>query len=90
MLDIWRGWLADGLSLLVVTHDVELAAQIADWIIVLDHGRVQSAGPPHQVLDGSSPFVTETARLFPGRGWLTPVEALQGLHYSATSKLSTS
>jgi energy-coupling factor transport system ATP-binding protein len=90
MLDIWRGWLADGLSLLVVTHDVELAAQIADWIIVLDHGHVQSAGPPHQVLDGSSPFVTETARLFPGRGWLTPVEALQGLHYSATSKLSTS
>jgi energy-coupling factor transport system ATP-binding protein len=90
MLDIWRGWLADGLSLLVVTHDVELAAQIADWIIVLDHGHVQSAGPPHQVLDGSSPFVTETARLFPGRGWLTPVEALQGLHYSATSKLSIS
>ena len=84
MLEIWRGWLADGLSLLVVTHDVELAAQIADWTIVLDHGRVQAAGPPHRVLDGSSPFVTETARLFPGRGWLTPAEALQELKQSAT------
>lgn len=79
MINLWRVWQGSGMGLLVVTHDVELAAQVADRIIVLEQGQVLAAGEPQQVLDGSSLFTPETARLFPGTGWLTPAEALAEL-----------
>ncbi len=36
LLPIWRRWLAAGMGLLLVTHDVSLAAQIADRVVQLD------------------------------------------------------
>jgi polar amino acid transport system ATP-binding protein len=41
----------DGLTLLVVTHEIGFARRAADRIVVLDAGRVIEAGPPGQVLD---------------------------------------
>lgn len=35
---------------LVVTHDINLAAQFADQILLMKHGKVLEAGPPHAVL----------------------------------------
>lgn len=35
---------------LVVTHDINLAAQFADHILLMKHGRVLDAGPPREVL----------------------------------------
>jgi iron complex transport system ATP-binding protein len=35
---------------LVVTHDINLAAQFADHILLMKHGRVLDAGPPRAVL----------------------------------------
>jgi iron complex transport system ATP-binding protein len=35
---------------LVVTHDINLAAQFADQILLMKHGRVLDAGPPRAVL----------------------------------------
>jgi sulfate/thiosulfate transport system ATP-binding protein len=35
----------------IVTHDQEEAMAIADRIVVLDHGRVQQAGPPREVYE---------------------------------------
>jgi iron complex transport system ATP-binding protein len=35
---------------LVVTHDINLAAQFADQILLLKHGKVLDAGPPRAVL----------------------------------------
>lgn len=41
----------DGLTLLVVTHEIGFARHAADRILVLDEGRVIEAGTPPQVLD---------------------------------------
>ena len=41
----------DGLTLLVVTHEIGFARRAADRIVVLDAGRVVEEGPPGQVLD---------------------------------------
>lgn len=76
MLAIWREWVREGMSMLVVTHDVELAAQVADRVLILATGRVIAEGPPAAVLSGSSPFASDMARLFPGRGWLTAEDVL--------------
>lgn len=74
MVELWREWVRQGTSLLVVTHDVELAAQVADRVLILAAGRVVAAGSPHQVLRGAPPFATTVAQLFPEEQWLTPAD----------------
>ncbi len=76
LLAIWRGWLAQGKALLLVTHDVELAAQIAPKTVVLENGRILDHGPTAQILHRHPTFATQIARLFPGSGWLTPADVL--------------
>ena len=42
----------------LVTHDQEEAMAIADRIVVLDHGRVEQAGPPRELYERpANPFV---------------------------------
>lgn len=79
LVRLLREWQAEGVGVLLVTHDVELAAQAADRVVVLDQGEVVAAGPPSEVLSGPSLFAPQIARLFPGTGWLTVEEALAGL-----------
>ncbi len=74
---IWREWLAAGVALLLVTHDVELAAMIAGRTIMLSEGEVIAAGPTRDVLGSSPQFAPQIARLFPQSGWLTTADALQ-------------
>lgn len=40
----------DGVGVILVTHDVSVAAAMADQVVVLDAGRVVEAGPPSEVL----------------------------------------
>jgi cob(I)alamin adenosyltransferase len=58
------------MGLILVTHDVELAALIADRVIILSQGEVIASGPTGQVLSGSPLFAPQITRLFPGRWWL--------------------
>ena len=79
LLDLLRGWRAEGMAILLVTHDVELAALAADQVMLLENGKVTACGSPAQVLAASSQFAPQVARLFPGSGWLTVEAALAGL-----------
>lgn len=79
LITIWRDWLGEGMGLILVTHDVELAAAIADKVIILSQGEVIASGPTAEILSGSPLFAPQIARLFPGRGWLTADEALNEL-----------
>jgi energy-coupling factor transport system ATP-binding protein len=72
-------WRDAGMAILIVTHDVELVAEIADRVVLLSQGEIIAAGSPDEVLGASPFFAPQIARLFPGRGWLTVSEALQGL-----------
>jgi iron complex transport system ATP-binding protein len=40
-----------GLGVLVVLHDLNLAARFADRLVLLENGRVAADGPPEEVLD---------------------------------------
>ncbi|HSS70526.1 MAG TPA: amino acid ABC transporter ATP-binding protein [Casimicrobiaceae bacterium] len=46
MLDLAR----EGMTMVVVTHEMAFAAEVARRVIFLDHGRVVEEGPPQQVL----------------------------------------
>lgn len=43
---------AGGVAVVVVLHDLSLAAAHADRVVVLDQGRVRADGPPREVLTG--------------------------------------
>ncbi|HSM57739.1 MAG TPA: energy-coupling factor transporter ATPase [Candidatus Sulfomarinibacteraceae bacterium] len=79
LVALWRGWQRDGLGLLLVTHDVELAAQVAQRVIILGDGEVIADGPAGQVLGSSPLFAPQIARLFPSQNWLTVEDALGAL-----------
>jgi energy-coupling factor transport system ATP-binding protein len=76
---ILRRWRDEGTAILLVTHDVELAGMIADRTIMLAEGEVIADGDTHDVLGASPQFAPQIARLFPGRGWLTVADAMNGL-----------
>jgi ABC-type microcin C transport system duplicated ATPase subunit YejF len=59
-----------GIALLFITHDLRVAAQICDDVVVMQHGRVVEQGPAAQVL--THPQQAYTKALLdaaPGRGW---------------------
>ena len=50
LFELLRHLVADGLGVLVITHHLNLAARVADRVVLLDSGRVAADGPPAQVL----------------------------------------
>lgn len=59
-----------GIAVLFVTHDLRVAAQICDNIIVMKQGRVVENGPAHQVLTAPSDDYTRALLdAAPGRHW---------------------
>ena len=73
-----RDFRADGMAILLVTHDVELVAAVADRVWRLQAGEIVARGRPAEVLRGDR-FAPQMARLFPGAGWLTVEDVLRGL-----------
>jgi len=71
-----HGWRDDGMAILVVTHDVELAAAIADRVILMSQGEIIAEGEPAEVMATSPLFAPQVAKLFPETGWLTADDVL--------------
>jgi energy-coupling factor transporter ATP-binding protein EcfA2 len=70
---------AQGVAVVMATHDVELAAACADRIALLGDGELVVDGPVHTVLGESLLLSPQIAKLFPGSGWLTLGDALAAL-----------
>ena len=41
-----------GISIVLVTHDIEQARRLADWVVRIDAGTVAAQGIPSEVLAG--------------------------------------
>jgi energy-coupling factor transport system ATP-binding protein len=74
--EMLRVWCAEGMGVLLVTHDVEWVARFADRVVLLDRGRVVAEGDPHDVLPARPDFAPQMARLFPNAGVLTVREVM--------------
>jgi len=74
-----RDLAAGGSTIIMSTHDVELAASCADRVALLGDGELVVEGPVREVLSDSLIFSSQVAKLFPGTGWLTVADVV-GAH----------
>ena len=44
---------ADGMTMIVVTHEMGFARSAADTVVFMDHGRVVETGPPEQIFESA-------------------------------------
>jgi polar amino acid transport system ATP-binding protein len=51
VLDTMRGLARDGMTMIVVTHEMGFAREVADEVVFMDAGLVVESGPPGEVLD---------------------------------------
>ncbi|KIF79627.1 arginine ABC transporter ATP-binding protein [Streptomyces sp. 150FB] len=51
VLGTMRDLADDGLTMVVVTHEISFAKEVADRVIFMDNGRVLESGPAREVLD---------------------------------------
>ena len=63
------GQLADaGMTMIVVTHEVQFAREVADRIVFMDEGRIVEEGSPAQVLDAPTQERTQRFLRMVARG----------------------
>jgi polar amino acid transport system ATP-binding protein len=60
VLNIMRRLAAEGMTMLVVTHEMHFAEDVADRVLFMADGRIVESGPPSQVI--RNPLVERTQR----------------------------
>jgi polar amino acid transport system ATP-binding protein len=50
VLDVMRGLARDGMTMIVVTHEMGFAREVGDTLVFMDEGRIVEAGNPREVL----------------------------------------
>jgi len=71
LVEVLRELAEDGHAVVLATHDVELAADVADRVVVLADGDVVADGPSRSVLAGSPAFAPQVARILHPLPYLT-------------------
>jgi polar amino acid transport system ATP-binding protein len=61
VLDVMRDLATSGMTMIVVTHEIGFAREVADSVVFMDHGQIAEAGPTLDVLDNPA---SERTRAF--------------------------
>ena len=51
VLDVMRELAGEGMTMIVVTHEMGFAREVGDRVVFMDDGQIVEQGPPLQVLD---------------------------------------
>lgn len=51
VLIVMRKLAAEGMTMVIVTHEMHFAAQVADRVVVMDQGAIIESGTPHQIFN---------------------------------------
>jgi len=71
LVEVLRELADDGHAVVLATHDVELAADVADRVVVLADGEVVADGPSRSVLAASPAFAPQVAKILHPLPYLT-------------------
>ncbi len=67
VLNVMKRLADEGMTMIVVTHEMSFARRVADRIAVFDRGRIIEVGPPSQIFD--HPTVQRTKEFLSHLGW---------------------
>ena len=67
VLSVMKTLADEGMTMVVVTHEMSFARRVADWVAVFDSGRVIEQGPPEQIFD--APHRDRTRDFLSHLGW---------------------
>ena len=65
VLDTMRALAAEGWTMVVVTHEIKFALDVADVVIVMDEGRIAERGSPQQLFDNPQHARTKAFLRYP-------------------------
>jgi energy-coupling factor transport system ATP-binding protein len=76
LITLLRRRAASGIAVLIATHDVELAAELATRTVVLADGDIVSDGPTNLVVTASPQFAPQIAKVLAPEPYLTVADVL--------------
>ncbi|WP_217128594.1 ABC transporter ATP-binding protein [Streptomyces sp. AC558_RSS880] len=79
LVTILRGLAAEGHAIVMATHDVELAAELAHRVVLLAEGEVIADGPAAEVVVASPSFAPQVAKILAPQHWLTVSQVREAL-----------
>lgn len=71
LVGILKELAAEGHAIVLATHDVELAAELAHRVVILADGEVVADGPTAEVVVSSPAFAPQVAKILAPQQWLT-------------------
>ncbi|MFF0398585.1 ABC transporter ATP-binding protein [Streptomyces sp. NPDC005248] len=83
LIRVLRGLAAEGHAIVLATHDVELAAELAHRVVILADGEIVADGPTRQVVVSSPSFAPQTAKILAPQEWLTVTQVRGALEAGA-------
>ncbi|MFI1936496.1 ATP-binding cassette domain-containing protein [Streptomyces purpureus] len=79
LVRILTGLAAEGHGIVLATHDVELAAELAHRVVILADGEVVADGPAAEVVTSSPAFAPQVAKILAPGPWLTVGQVREAL-----------
>ncbi|MGP9021052.1 ABC transporter ATP-binding protein [Streptomyces sp. BR1] len=79
LADVLRTLATEGHAIILATHDVELAAEIAHRVVILADGEVVADGPTADVVVSSPSFAPQVAKILAPEPWLTVSQVKRAL-----------
>ncbi|WP_086558753.1 ABC transporter ATP-binding protein [Streptomyces africanus] len=85
LVAVLRTLAAEGHAIVLATHDVELAAEIAHRVVLLADGEVIADGPTADVVVSSPSFAPQVTKILAPQHWLTVSQVRAALQSGTTS-----
>ncbi|MFD5099905.1 ABC transporter ATP-binding protein [Streptomyces albidochromogenes] len=79
LVALLRGLADQGHAIVLATHDVELAAELAHRVVILADGEVVADGPTAEVVVSSPAFAPQVAKILAPQHWLTVAQVRAAL-----------
>ncbi|NUQ95497.1 MAG: ATP-binding cassette domain-containing protein [Streptomyces sp.] len=79
LVTLLRNLAAEGHAIVLATHDVELAAELAHRVVLLADGEVIADGPTAEVVVSSPSFAPQVTKILAPQQWLTVAQVREAL-----------
>ncbi|MEU1377604.1 ATP-binding cassette domain-containing protein [Streptomyces triculaminicus] len=83
LVEVLRDLAGQGHAIVLATHDVELAAELAHRVVIIAEGEIVADGPAEDVVVSSPAFAPQVAKILAPQPWLTVTQVRDALREEA-------